>query len=128
MKTVGVVTVDAQVRTLFLTAHLPLLDVRVKPDPEAAAVNVAHVPVVYHVPPLMIQPVVFPPVVTGRVPLPEKGVPGVPVGPLPAVVVVVVPPLLPFGRYLIPVAGQLLLLPSGFDGSKVPVWTEPLTW
>ena len=126
MNTDGVVTVDAQVRTLLLTAHFPLLDVSVKPDPDAAAVNVAHVPVVYHVPRLMIQPVFFPPVVTGRVPLPEKGVPGVPVGPLPTVVVVVPPPL-PFGRYLTPVAGQLLLLPSGFDGSKVPVWTEPLT-
>ena len=120
-------TVDAQLRTLLLTAHFPLLEVSVKPDPDAEAVNVAHVPVVYHVPLLMIQPVVFPLVVTGRVPLPEKGVPGDPVGPVPAVVVVVVPPPLPFGKYLTPVAGQLLLLPSGFDGSKVPVWTEPLT-
>ena len=46
------------------TAHLPLLEVRVKLGfdpagglPAAVAVNVAHVPVVYQVPELMMQPV-----------------------------------------------------------------------
>ena len=50
--------------------------------PEAAAVNVAHVPVVYHVPPLMIQPLVFPSDVTIKYPFPLNGAPGsdVPVG------------------------------------------------
>ena len=50
--------------------------------PVAVAVCVAQVPVVYHVPPLMMQPLAFPPLVTGSVPLPEKGEPviDVPVG------------------------------------------------
>lgn len=33
MKTVAVETVDAHVNTLLMTAHLPLLEARVKPDP-----------------------------------------------------------------------------------------------
>ena len=101
-------------------------------DPDAAAVKPAQVPVVYHVPPLMMQPVALPPVLTCKVPLPEKGVPGVvvEVGELPPVVVVVVevggvdPDL---GRYLTPVAGQSDLDPSGLVGMKVPVCTLPAT-
>lgn len=84
--------------------------------PDAAAVNVAHVPVVYQVPPLMMQPLTLPPEVTGSVPLPENGTPGVDVG-VGAVVTVdkVVEggvPVEPLGRYLIPVAGQLDFEPS----------------
>lgn len=130
LKTVAVDTAVPHVRVLFTTPHFPLLEVKVNPDPEAAAVNVAQVPVVYHVPPLMMHPSAFPPVVTCNVPLPEKGAPGVlvPVGPAPVVVVVVVvPPPLPLGRYLTPVAGQSDFEPSGSVGMKVPDWTEPLT-
>ena len=129
VKTVGVVTVDEHVSTLLLTAHLPLLEVSVKPELEGEAVNDAHVPVVYHVPPLIMQPSAWPPVVTGKVPLPENGVPGGLVGPEleEDVVVVPVPVPEPLGRYLTPVAGQLLLLPSGFVATKVPVWTDPMT-
>ena len=127
-KTVAVLMLVPQLSAPDTTPHFPLLDVRVKPEPEAAAVKVAHVPVVYHVPPLMIHPSAFPPVVTCNVPLPENGVPGLVVGPDPAVVVVVVGGLVvPLGRYLIPVAGQEDLLPSGFVGMKSPVWTEPFT-
>ena len=89
-------------------AHFPLLEVRVKPVPDAVAVNVAQVPPIYHVPPLMIQPLFAPPSVTSRYPLPENGVPGpvVPVGA--AVVVVVVGAGEPvFGKYLIPVDGAV---------------------
>ena len=81
--------------------------------PDAVAVNVAQVPPTYHVPPLMMQPLLAPPSVTSRYPLPENGVPGavVPVG---AVVVVVVvgagEPVL--GKYLIPVDGQSELDPT----------------
>lgn len=127
VKTVGAVTLDEHVSTLLLTAHLPLLDVSVKPEPEGEAVNDAQVPVVYHVPPLIMQPSTLPPVVTGMVPLPENGVPSGLVGSVPADVVVVVPVPEPLGRYLTPEAGQLLLLPSGFVATKVPVWTDPLT-
>lgn len=85
--------------------------------PEGVAVKVAQVPVVYHVPPLMMQPFVFPPLVTGRVPLPEKGIPGVGVevgGEVVAVVRVVEGGRVAvLGRYLMPVAGQSDLEPSG---------------
>ena len=98
-------------------AHFPLLEVRVKPVPDAVAVNVAQVPPTYHVPPLMMQPLFAPPSVTWRYPLPENGVPGavVPVGAVVVVIVVVVvvgagEPLL--GRYLIPVDGQSELEPT----------------
>lgn len=53
-------TDEAQMRSLLWIAHLPLLEDRVKPVPEGVAVNVAHVPPIYHVPPLMIQPSVLP--------------------------------------------------------------------
>ena len=131
VKTVAEETEAPQVRTLLTTPHFPLLEVRVKPDPEAAAVNVAHVPVVYHAPALIMQPSAFPAVVTCRVPFPLKGVPGLVVGPPPVVVVVVVVVgggVLPdFGRYLTPVAGQEDFDPSGSEGIKVPVCTLPLT-
>lgn len=123
-------------RMLFWTAHLPLLEVRVKPDPfwdasglvnvsgwgmgggriedtpEGVAVNVAQVPVVYHVPLLMMHPFCELPLVTIRVPLPENEVPGVFVGGVIEVVVVGDGVRLLLGRYLIPVAGQLDLDPS----------------
>ena len=77
--------------------------------------KVAHVPVVYQVPPLMMQPFVLPPDVTGSVPRPEKGLPGVEVEVGEVVLVLVggglVPPD-PLGRYLTPVAGQEDLDPS----------------
>lgn len=83
-----------------------------KDTPEGVAVNVAQVPVVYHVPPLIIHPFCEPPLVTIKVPLPENEVPGVFVGgALEEVVVGDGVPLI-FGRYLIPVAGQLDLDPS----------------
>ena len=90
-----------------------------KPVPDAVAVNVAQVPPIYHVPPLMMQPLFAPPSVTSRYPLPENGVPGavVPVGA--AVVVVVVVAGEPvFGKYLIPVDGQSELVPTGTRISK----------
>ena len=76
--------------------------------------NVAHVPVVYHVPPLMMHPFCEPPLVTVRVPLPENEVPGVLVGVVVGAVVVGGVPLV-LGRYLIPVAGQLDLEPSDVE-------------
>lgn len=66
MKTVAVVTVEAQMRLLLCIAHLPLLVERVKPEPDTVAVNVAQVPM-YQVPPLIMQPLlVLPPSVTSR--------------------------------------------------------------
>jgi len=113
--TPALVTELPHTRLLLCTAHFPLLDVSVKPLPEAAAVNVAHVPPMYQVPAEMMQPLLEPEDVTWRVPLPEKGVPGAVVGGVPPVVVVVgeeggVPDL---GRYFTPVAGQLDFEPSG---------------
>lgn len=94
-----------------------------KPAPDAVAVNVAQVPPIYHVPPLMMQPLFAPPSVTSRYPLPENGVPGVvvPVGAVVVVVVVAVvvgagEPLL--GKYLIPVDGQSELVPTNSRVSK----------
>ena len=117
VKTVAVVTLEAQTRLLLCTAHFPLLDVNVNPLPEAVAVKPAHVPPMYHVPPLIIQPLLFPPDVTSSVPFPEKGVPGagvgVPAGGLVVVVSVVAGGVEPdFGRYFTPVAGQSDLEPS----------------
>lgn len=129
LKTVASVMVAAQLSFPETTPHFPLLDVSVKPVPEEEAVKVAHVPVVYHVPPLMIQPTALPSVVTCSVPLPEKGVPGLAVGPggaVPVGVVVVVVGA-PLGRYLIPVEGQEFFSPSGFVAIKVPVCAEPRT-
>lgn len=126
MKTVPALTVLSQTRFPLCTAHRPLLDVRVKPGPEAVAVKPAHVPVVYHLPPLMMQPSAWPPVETWRVPLPEKDVPGVVVGvglvPGGVVLVLVVGAgglvtESALGRYLMPVAGQAPLEPSGYSMS-----------
>lgn len=77
----------------------------------------------YQVPPLMMQPLVAPPLVTGSVPRPEKGTPGVevPVGGVPVDEVFVVEgglggvPIL--GRYFTS-AGQLDLAPSGKGQSR----------
>lgn len=93
--------------------------------PAGVAVKPAQVPVVYHVPPLMMQPFVRPPLVTGRVPRPEKGTPGVDVavgeGGAPVAVERVVGAggvevLGSLGRYLMPSAGQLDLEPSETEG------------
>lgn len=93
--------------------------------PDGVAVKPAQVPVVYHVPPLMMQPFVRPPLVTGRVPRPEKGTPGVDVavgeGGAPVAVERVVGAggvevLGSLGRYLMPSAGQLDLEPSETEG------------
>lgn len=127
VKTVAVLPL-AQPNDPLVTAQGPLEVVSVKPDPELAAVYVAHVPPTYHAPLLIKQPVVPDEVATLRVPFPENGVPvGVVPPPLVVDVVVVVPPppLVPLGRYLIPVAGQSDLEPSGLAGTKVPVETEP---
>lgn len=129
MNTVALVMLAPQLSLPEMTPHLPLLLVRVKPDPDAVAVNVAHVPVVYQVPPLMIQPFAVPPEVTCNVPLPENGIPGLVVGEVADVVVVAVVVggvLDPFGRYFT-VAGQEDLEPSGLAGMKVPDWTLPCT-
>lgn len=85
-----------------------------KTVPEAVAVKVAQVPVVYHVPALMMQPTEFPPVVTIKYPLPVKGVPGVlvAVDVAAAVVLVTGEPL--FGRYCTPDAGQSDAAPTSF--------------
>jgi len=45
---------------VLVTVHGPLLDVRVKPAPLAAAVNPAQVPPTYQVPALIMQPVLVP--------------------------------------------------------------------
>lgn len=135
----AVETEEAQTRSAFWTAHRPLLEVRVKPLPEAVAVKVAHVPPMYHVPALMMQPFACPPEVTWRVPLPEKGVPGADVGLVPGAVVVeevivveVVDEVLEpdLGRYLTPVAGQSDVAPSKPDVSRVNGGKEMkvLTW
>lgn len=127
----------AQAREPPDTVQYPLLDFKVNPLPELAAVKVAHVPVVYHFPLLIMQPFVEPPVTAFRVPLPEK-VP-VAVGEEPpdvvdvgVEVVVVVdeepPPLPPplLGRYLTPVLGQPpSSLLSGLAGTNWPVATDP---
>lgn len=115
LNTVAVLTPVPHVSFPDTTPHFPFDDVKVNPEPDAAAVKVAQVPVVYHVPALMMQPVGVEEVVTWRVPLPEKGVPGEVVrGLLPGLVVVLggeggVPDL---GRYFTPVAGQSDLEPS----------------
>ena len=127
--TVAEETEEPHVSTLLTTPHFPLLELSVKPEPEAGvAVKVAHVPVVYQVPALMMQPSAFPPVVTCKVPFPLKGVP-VGLGSLPRAVVGGGGGggELDLGRYLTPVAGQVDLEPSGLVGMKVPVCTLPAT-
>ena len=127
LNTVALVTLLPQTRLLDTTPHFPLLEVNVNPLlPEGVAVKVAHVPVVYQVPALIMQPVAVPEVVTWRVPLPEKGVPagGVLVGGEEEVVVVLVVLVVveggvpDLGRYLTPVAGQSDLEPSRMGGME----------
>jgi len=103
-------------------AQSPLWDFSVKPAPEGVAVNFPHVPVVYHVPLLMIHPLALPPEgVTWRVPVPENGSPGVGAeeGEVVVTLVIVVPvvveeppPLVPLGSHFTPSAGQPDLEPS----------------
>lgn len=93
---------------------------------------VAHVPEVYHVPALIMQPVCDPPLTTLTSPLPDGAPVEVEVG---AVVVVLVaevavvvdPPEDSLGRYLIPEEGQVDPEPTGVAALKVPLWTEPCT-
>lgn len=113
VNTPAVVTPVPHVNVPLAALHLPLDDVKVNPPDTGAAVKVAHVPVVYHVPPEMMQPFVELPDVTGRVPLPEN-VPEVDVGAV-VVEVVVGGGEEVLGRYLMPVAGQLDLEPSRVD-------------
>ena len=104
-------------------------------SPDAVAVYVAHVPVVNQVAALIRHPCWFPLVYAFKYPDPEK-VPLPPVGleveldPVVVVVglvvvvkaVVMVGAGLPdFGRYLIPVEGQVDVDPTGEVGSNVPV-------
>lgn len=87
--------------------------------PEAAAVNVAHVPVVYQVPAEMMHPTELLPVLTFRNPLPSNT--PVPVGAGGLVVVVVGGGLPPLGRYLTPVAGQVDLVPSMYRSRYISI-------
>ena len=52
--------------------QFPSEDLTIKSEPDAVAVNVAHVPLIYHVPALMIQPLVKPPVLMSRQPVSES--------------------------------------------------------
>ena len=72
------------------------------------------------VPPLIRHPLFAPPVYACKNPFPENGSP-VEVGFVVAQVVVGVGAAWYLGRYLIPVAGQLDLLPSGDVGTNSPV-------
>lgn len=92
--------------------------------PEAVAVYVAQVPLVYHVPALIKQPLPPPLVIAFKYPVPENGAP---VGEDPGTVVVGVPPPPDLGRYLMPVEGQSLFSPTGPALTNVPVCTEPRT-
>lgn len=102
-----------------------------KPLPDTVAVKEAHVPPMYHVPALTMQPFAVPPEVTWSVPLPEKGVPGAVVGLEPGevgevvvevVIVVIVVEVVgeepDLGRYLTPVAGQSDFEPSDLGVSQ----------
>ena len=100
--------------------------------PLIVAVMEAQVPEVYQVPALMIHPVCDPPATTLTYPFPD-GVPvEVEVGPVvlvpvAEVLVVVDPPVVPFGRYLIPEDGKVDPEPTGVAALKMPLWTEPWT-
>lgn len=59
-------TPEPHVKTPDTTPQLPLDDVRVKPLPDAVAVYVAHVPVVYQVPAEIRHPFCDPPEITFR--------------------------------------------------------------
>ena len=78
----------------------------------------------------MMQPLVLPPEVTGRVPRPENGTPGVGFGGAPVEVIIVVDGggTKPLGRYLTPVAGQLDLDPSKRVNGSQELQGIHLTW
>jgi hypothetical protein len=119
-------TPDPHVNLSDATPQLPFEDFKVKPLPEAVAVMVAHVPLVYQVPAEMIHPFWLPPDTTLRYPLPLKVPPGE-VGLDPGDELVEVgdePPLL--GLYLMPVLGQLDLV-NDSAATNVPDWSEPRT-
>jgi hypothetical protein len=98
--------------------------------PEAVALYVAQVPVVYHVPPLIRHPLLLLPTYACKypeplnVPVPTGAVPVVVEVPPPGEVVTGVPDL---GRYLIPVEGQDPDCPTGVMGTNVPLCTDPRT-
>jgi len=121
VKTVAVLP-DAQLKVELATPQAPLEDFKVKPEPEAVAVYVAQVPLVYQVPAEIKQP----PPDASKKPVPEK-VPGVPVGEELTEVPVPVAAAPDLGRYLIPVLGQEPVCPTGAEGMKVPSCTEPWT-
>lgn len=100
VKTVPLLTEDEQVKAPEEMAQRPLDDFKVNPLPDAAAVKVAQVPLVYQVPPEMMQPFWLPPETTLRVPEPLKELP-VAVALALLVVVVLVAVAVPedFGRY-----------------------------
>lgn len=110
--------------------HLPFELVNVNPSPASVAEKVAQVPVVYHVPLLMIHPFLLPSTSTLIYPFPLNGVPGADVlvgaGP-PTVVLVALGWLADLGRYLMPVCGHVDFVPSGFAGTKSPVCKLPRT-
>lgn len=60
------VTPEAQVKVEDTIPQLPLEDFKVNPEPDAVAVMVAHVPLAYHVPALMMHPFAVPPVTAFR--------------------------------------------------------------
>lgn len=112
---------------LLTMPQVPFDDDRVKPLPDAVAVYVAHVPVVYQVPALIRQPFSLPLVMAARVPVPENE-PPVPVGAGAVVVVMEVglgddPDL---GRYFTPEDGQLELVPVTVVATKSAFVNGPL--
>ena len=76
VKPVPLLTLASQVKAPPTMPHLPFELVSVKPSSSSVAVKVAHVPEVYHVPLLMMQPFFVPPTSTLRYPFPLNGVPG----------------------------------------------------
>jgi hypothetical protein len=142
VKTVAV-TPEPHVKVELEIPQLPLELLSVNPDPaeirqsqlhrntgelvpDAVAVKVAQVPLLYHVPALIKHPVWVLPETPFKYPEPEK-VPVPPVGVEPGGVEEVGVELPDLGRYLIPVEGQSDDAPTGVAGTNVPDWTEPRT-
>jgi hypothetical protein len=101
---------------------------RAKIVPLGVAVNLAQLPEVYQVPPLMMHPFCPPFITTLRKPLPDNtGEVDVEVGGVVELVTVggVVPP--GFGRYFTPDAAQLDPEPTGLADVNVPTCTDPWT-
>lgn len=71
----ALLTNGEQLNAPSTTAHFPFVDSRLNPSSALAARKVAQVPLVYHVPPLMMQPLFLPPVLTFKCPLPLNGGP-----------------------------------------------------